>query len=158
MIDLICIIPSNKQPKLIVPYLVNGAPPIYWSLIEAGLAIIAACLPTLRPLFHGLSLKSIISTINKWSPRKTSNDRSKRSGTSKYIKAREDTSNSSQVCFNPKDGIFVGGKKDDVESAGKTRTEIQGVHLQDLPSAHLRDFPEDGIMVSKTFGQHEFQA
>ena len=36
---------------------------IFWSLIEMGIAIPVACLPTLRPMFHGLSRESIISSI-----------------------------------------------------------------------------------------------
>ena len=36
---------------------------IFWSLIETGVAIPVACLPTLRPLFHGLSPESVINSI-----------------------------------------------------------------------------------------------
>ena len=34
-----------------------------WSLVEAGVAVIAACLPTLRPLFLGKSLETLISSF-----------------------------------------------------------------------------------------------
>ena len=34
-----------------------------WSQVEAGVAVIAACLPTLRPLFLGKSLETLISSI-----------------------------------------------------------------------------------------------
>lgn len=36
---------------------------LYWSLIEGGLAIIAACLPTLRCLISKLSLSSIVHSV-----------------------------------------------------------------------------------------------
>lgn len=36
---------------------------IFWSLIETGVAVPVACLPTLRPLFHGLSPESVINSI-----------------------------------------------------------------------------------------------
>lgn len=35
----------------------------YWTLIEASLAIISACLPTLRPLFQGFSVESVIRSF-----------------------------------------------------------------------------------------------
>lgn len=36
---------------------------IFWSLIEIGVAVPVACLPTLRPMFHGLSPESVINSI-----------------------------------------------------------------------------------------------
>lgn len=36
---------------------------IFWSLIETGVAVPVACLPTLRPLFHGLSPESVMNSI-----------------------------------------------------------------------------------------------
>ena len=36
---------------------------IFWSLIETGVAVPVACLPTLRPVFHGLSPESVINSI-----------------------------------------------------------------------------------------------
>ena len=42
---------------------VNTAPTIYWSLVETAMAVISACLPTLRPLFHGFSPESILGSI-----------------------------------------------------------------------------------------------
>ncbi len=35
----------------------------YWTLIEASLAIVSACLPTLRPLFHGFSPESVVRSF-----------------------------------------------------------------------------------------------
>lgn len=34
-----------------------------WGMLEIGVATMASCLPTLRPLFQGWSLKSIIASI-----------------------------------------------------------------------------------------------
>ena len=36
---------------------------IFWSLLEIGVAVPVACLPTLRPLFRGFSLESVISSL-----------------------------------------------------------------------------------------------
>lgn len=36
---------------------------LYWSMIEAGLAIIASCLPTLQALFVKGSLQSMVASI-----------------------------------------------------------------------------------------------
>ena len=36
---------------------------IFWSLIEIGVAVPVACLPTLRPIFLGLSPESVINSI-----------------------------------------------------------------------------------------------
>lgn len=35
----------------------------YWTIPESSLATIAACLPTLRPIFHGHSPETIINYI-----------------------------------------------------------------------------------------------
>ena len=32
---------------------------VYWSMLEMGLSIIAACLPTLAPIFHDLSVEKL---------------------------------------------------------------------------------------------------
>jgi hypothetical protein len=36
---------------------------LFWPMIEMGVAMVAACLPTLRPLFYGVSLESIINSV-----------------------------------------------------------------------------------------------
>ena len=36
---------------------------MYWSTIETGLALIAACLPTLSYLFNGVSLQSAVNSV-----------------------------------------------------------------------------------------------
>ena len=41
----------------------NSAAPLYWSQLEAALAVVSACLTTLRPLFHGLSPESVLGSF-----------------------------------------------------------------------------------------------
>ncbi|KAK5637481.1 hypothetical protein RRF57_013196 [Xylaria bambusicola] len=36
---------------------------MYWSMIEAGLSLIAACLPTTQHLFRGISLASVVASV-----------------------------------------------------------------------------------------------
>ena len=36
---------------------------VVWGTVEAGAAVIAACLPTLRPLFQGKSPESLMGSI-----------------------------------------------------------------------------------------------
>lgn len=36
---------------------------LFWGMVELGVGMIAVCLPTLRPLFHGWSPESIIRSI-----------------------------------------------------------------------------------------------
>lgn len=36
---------------------------MYWSTIESGLALIAACLPTLSYLFNGISVQSAVNSV-----------------------------------------------------------------------------------------------
>lgn len=39
------------------------APTVYWTMLESALAIISACLPTLRPAFHGWSPESMVQSV-----------------------------------------------------------------------------------------------
>ncbi|KAI0382175.1 hypothetical protein F5Y04DRAFT_279959 [Hypomontagnella monticulosa] len=41
---------------------------LYWSMIEAGLSLIAACLPTTQNLFHGRSVGSVIASVRSAIP------------------------------------------------------------------------------------------
>lgn len=36
---------------------------LFWPMVQMGVALVAACLPTLRPLFHGVSPESVIQSI-----------------------------------------------------------------------------------------------
>ncbi|KAF2190341.1 hypothetical protein K469DRAFT_443815, partial [Zopfia rhizophila CBS 207.26] len=39
------------------------APTMYWTIPETCIAVVGACLPTLRPLFHGWSPESVIGSV-----------------------------------------------------------------------------------------------
>lgn len=39
------------------------APALYWTQLEGALAVVSACLPTMRPLFHGFSLESMMGSF-----------------------------------------------------------------------------------------------
>lgn len=57
--------------SMILPYKIANetcmidftAPTIYWTMIESSLSIVSACLPTLRPLFHGHSPESMVRSV-----------------------------------------------------------------------------------------------
>ncbi|KAL9073756.1 MAG: hypothetical protein Q9161_002794 [Pseudevernia consocians] len=36
---------------------------LFWPMVEMGVALVAACLPTLRPLFHDVSVESVIHSV-----------------------------------------------------------------------------------------------
>lgn len=36
---------------------------MFWGMLEMGVAMVALCLPTLRPLFHDWSLESIMNSL-----------------------------------------------------------------------------------------------
>jgi hypothetical protein len=64
-----------------------------WSEVEACVAVIAACLPTLRPLFAGKSPESLIGSIRSiFSPNTVKNSRSAvdRSNQEGYVKQSEE--------------------------------------------------------------------
>lgn len=48
---------------------------LFWTMIEVGVAVIAACLPTLRPLFDGRTPESIVHSLRSvWSLRSLRNE------------------------------------------------------------------------------------
>lgn len=40
------------------------APTLYWTQLEGALAVVSACLPTMRPLLQGLSLESMMGSFH----------------------------------------------------------------------------------------------
>lgn len=84
---------------------------LYWSMIEMGLCIIAACLPTLRPLFREKSQGSLRDSIrNFFSLASISSSFSKRSLSRKDPSDYQEFSNSSATHFAQKnsDGDYAG--------------------------------------------------
>ena len=68
---------------------------LFWAMIQMGVAVTVACLPTLRPLFHGFSPEAIVhSTRSKMS---LASLRSKGSGSSNEIDAERGTTSSESV-------------------------------------------------------------
>ena len=51
--------------RLIISWVVldNLAPTIYWTQLEGAIAVVSACLPTTRPIFHGVSPESLLGSI-----------------------------------------------------------------------------------------------
>lgn len=41
----------------------NLAPTLYWTQLEGAIAVVSACLPTLRPIFHGFSPESLLGSL-----------------------------------------------------------------------------------------------
>jgi len=155
---------SVFEPSLISHITVNTAPTIYWSLVEASLAVVSACLPTIRPLFHGMSPESVIrsirSRISLHSIHSRGSKDSKGSKGSKYVKPTEDqASTSSQVGFrNHEEGPDVDSSFD-VYGAGQNRnqlqTQVKGIELGEIPQAHLEGVPDNRIKVLNTIQQND---
>lgn len=84
---------------------------LFWPMVQMGVALVAACLPTLRPLFDGFSPESVIHSIR--SNLSLSSLRSKASF--HYIK-----SNSSQTSNGPVGKTFPNevGKQVETHIAG----------------------------------------
>ena len=75
---------------------------MYWTLIEMGLSIIAACLPTLRPLFGNVAAQSWSNMLRSFFtlPSRLRSTSENRKGMSKGPRPDGDTaSNSSRVKF-----------------------------------------------------------
>lgn len=86
---------------------------LFWPMVQMGVALVAACLPTLRPLFDGFSPESVIQSIR--STLSLSSLRSKASF--QYIK-----SNSSRTSNGPV------GKTFPIEAVKQVETHIAGSH------------------------------
>ena len=62
---------------------------IFWSLIAIGVAIPVACLPTLRPLFHGLSPESVLNSIRSMVSLSSINSKQKDQSRGQYDHTRK---------------------------------------------------------------------
>ena len=52
---------QHCKTPLIIPGVVSIL--LFWAMMEMGVAMVAVCLPTLRPLFRNWSLESIIRSV-----------------------------------------------------------------------------------------------
>ncbi|KAG9236802.1 hypothetical protein BJ875DRAFT_503134 [Amylocarpus encephaloides] len=127
----------NEAPDLTY-YL---TPIIYWPMIEAALGVVAACLPTLRPLFKGWSIESFMEGVRStFTLRSTTGSAWERTGGSRDDV--ESASQSSSVGFNK---IY----KPNNDST-KLETNIEIVPLEEVK---IHRHETGGIMVQKNFKQ-----
>lgn len=125
--------------------IVNTAPTIYWSLVEASLAIVSACLPTIRPLFKGLSPESVIGSIRSLFSLHSIRSRFSPTGSKIYGNSRDhDRLDSSAALFaNP--GTFP---------EGATHLPEYEAHAESLPLEDIGEsvtVPENQIRVHRGF-------
>ncbi|KAM3089573.1 hypothetical protein ACMFMG_001158 [Clarireedia jacksonii] len=126
------------------------APTVYWSIIEGSLAIIAATLPTIRPVFRHVSPESVIASI-----RSILSLQSLRSaaGTNRGVGANgNDLSNI--VGKNGSETSSAKGLSQDVAATGyagthETFIEGPGIQLSSFNSEALNS--KNGIIVKKTW-------
>ena len=108
-------------------------------MIELGVALIAACLPTLRPLFHDVSLESVSRSIRSKLSLHFSRSRS-RSALPKDDIARR--SNDSSRAFASKQSVpsVLSECDDDLDTyaLASVRT-TQGKDLYNARSIHVRN-------------------
>ena len=123
---------------------------LYWSLIELGLSITAACLPTLKPLLARLPLQRLGSSLQSlFSLRSSFPSRTSRRSRSRSRTARtEDSQETFNVAAPGREwkGLPDGAERVDL------RTSITA--LPDLEAGRggrraSRDLPRDGIFVEK---------
>ena len=116
-----------------------SAPTTYWVVIEASLAITSACLPTLRPLFHGMSPESIIRSVRSvLSLHSLRMDSSKGDGFSDLKDSNRQSPNSSTAGLN-----------DTRNPTGNSTLTTNVTH--DIPMEYMSSKPKEGVTVHKNF-------
>ncbi|MCJ1371469.1 hypothetical protein MMC20_002686 [Loxospora ochrophaea] len=133
------------------------APVFYWTVPESCLSVVCASLPTLRPLFHGISPESLIRSVrgvfslHSIRSRDTrASDHSNSKSSKSYSANLDDKYGESTVGFRP-----LG---DDEEAAAYPRVAISsgGSPVSDtknnsIAMQDLRDTQTGGIRVQKEF-------
>lgn len=119
-------------------------------MIEAAIAVVSACLPTLRPLFSGISLAALQDFASKFSLR--SGDKSTGS-----LRSNPRTTTSSSINHNNKWQLSFPN-----HSASSSAKIVNRVEAMRSPSAEealleLREQP-GGILVSKAIHQQRSDA
>jgi len=111
---------------------------MYWALLEAGLALIAACLPSLSVLFAKRSLASVISSVrsalslrslrsqNTRRSQQSANGRNLQNGP--YKEMPDDQSTASHVKMVPKDSLGI-------ESFAMV--DVEGGHIDTLRAREI---------------------
>lgn len=129
---------TRQSPALHLVWLTsltdNLAPTIYWTQLEGALAVVSACLPTMRPLFQGLSPESMVGRFRIKIPRywKLPKGSQPRSSTS-LQKAEGDHSSLNKLT-----------KSDQAVSVG---TDIESFGMDDVESRIAADV--EGIRVDR---------
>ena len=138
--DLTC--SSNSDCPKVLEHETNSlidyvAPTAYWVVIECSLAIVSACLPVLRPIFHGRSIDTIFRSIAKrFSTRDNSTGNSKQSVS--YGNLKESSSTTS---LRRKPGFSANAAA--MPESYALETELTGLG------------PARGIMIQKRWGNYE---
>lgn len=80
---------------------------IFWSLIDTGVAVPVACLPTLQPIFHSLSPESVINSIRSMISLSSIHSQQKKEHRGSYdLKSRNESFElASEVPFRHKTGF-----------------------------------------------------
>jgi hypothetical protein len=117
-----------------------SAPPLYWAAIEMNLAIVCACVPALKPL--------IVKVIPAFSSRRSGNDSSQRSESSKVSKVSH--------AFQRLDG------KGDLSNAKSVDTEqgfgdVEMNAITALPHIHRHDSVKGKIRVTHDVEQRSYR-
>ena len=116
-----------------------SAPASYWVIIEASLAIISACLPTIRPVFHSMSPKSIIRSIRSvFSLNSLRSNGGKHDVFKDLERSNRNDSKSSTVGFND--------MPIPMDDSGLVKKVTRPATMEDRFAV-----PEDGMMIQKSF-------
>lgn len=133
----------EKENLLTNPHKVTNSTILYWSMIEAGLAVIAACLPTLGVLVGKFSLSSILYSV-----------RSALSIGSIYPQRQQGGQKSSPHSKESYAYIHAGLSASSTSDAVRDKNTIP---INNLIIGKLNWISEphgDGIQVSRQFSQH----
>ncbi|KAM7206073.1 hypothetical protein V8F20_002855 [Naviculisporaceae sp. PSN 640] len=128
---------------------VNIAPTLYWTVLEASIAVVSACLPTLRPLFSGFSLgleTFLQDFASRFSIRSTSRSNKSNGGAGSLASSHRSGKVWIQSLPNP--------------SASSRAEFVNKFELEEQPPISLQDQQHNsqaGITVHKSFYQTEYQ-
>ena len=95
---------------------------VVWSQVEVGVAVIAACLPTLRPLFHGNSPETLMGSIRSMLSLSSS-------GRAQRISERRGSDSealASGISGTKMESVHVSESKSHLHSATTTETRVSG--------------------------------
>lgn len=123
----------------------NIAPTLYWTVIEAAVAVVSACLPTLRPLFTGISLDALQDFASKFSLR---------SGNKSLASFRSNQGTATSNSHSNNNKWHLSFPNHSASSSAKIVNRVEAVRSPSAEEAllELQDQP-GGIMVSKAIHQ-----